>query len=123
MGQSDYRKINDRWCADNENENRARLDKFYFNDESSSNGKSKKGKKKKIKANHPHEWEEVILAPYKDRSFPLHGKRCKVCGLVDYVGLFVRHSSMALGWTSLMFYNEIKELYSDWPIIEEFDWN
>ena len=81
MGKSDFKKINDRWCGEAEMNNRATLNEFYGEaaQNSPSTGKKKKGKVKAKKADHKHDWEQVIIK-YDDWSWLCKGRRCKICG-------------------------------------------
>lgn len=81
MGKSDFKKINDRWCGEAEMNNRAALNEFYAEaaQNSPSTGKKKKVKVKAKKADHKHDWEQVIIK-YDDWNWLCKGRRCKICG-------------------------------------------
>lgn len=81
MGKSDFKKINDRWCGEEEMNNRAALNEFYSEaaQNNPSTGKKKKTKAKVKKADHKHEWEQAIIK-YDNWNWLCKGRRCIICG-------------------------------------------
>lgn len=116
MGASDYRKVNDRWCSDEEN--RQKLDEFYTSD-APSTSKPKSRKRNKKKSNHKHIYEDVVLVFSNSKHLPCKGQRCTICNKIDFIGFF--HKKNEKGYTVLMNYDEIITAYPDMPIVEG-DW-
>lgn len=117
MGKADFKKINDRWCGEEEMNNRAALNKFYgkaAQEQASTKKKIKKIKTKK--ANHKHDYEP-ILVHYEDLISICRADRCKICGKINNIKLG-ECQKLEGGFYRLMENSEILEMYPDLPLIE-----
>lgn len=117
MGKADYKKINDRWCGKEEMNNRAALDKFYgkaAQDQPSMGKKNKKEKPKK--ADHKHDYEQVLVL-FDDFFSICLADRCTICGKIGNV-----HTGVCIkvedGCYRQLTNDEILEEYKDLPLIK-----
>lgn len=117
MGKADFKKINDRWCGEEEMNNRAALNKFYSEAAQEQTSTKKKIKKIKTKkANHKHDYEPILIH-YEDLIFICHADRCKICGKISNV-IIGECQKMEDGYWRAMETSEILEKYPDLPLIE-----
>lgn len=116
MGKADFKKINDRWCGEEEMNNRAALNRFYgkaAQEQASTKKKIKKIKAKK--ADHKHDYEQ-ILVKYEDFNSICIADRCRICGKIGNVktGTCIRIEN---GLYRQLTNEEILEQYPDLPLI------
>lgn len=80
MGKADFKKINDRWCGEEEMNNRTNLDEFYSEAAQNQPSTGKKQKKKSVKkSDHKHDYEKVLI-DYEDWNGLCIGRECRICG-------------------------------------------
>ncbi len=126
MGKADYKKINDRWCGEEEMDNRAAINEFYAKaaQDRSSTGKKKKSKTKTKRADHKHLYEDVLITNYilpngQAWGHLMLGQHCTICGKVA-VKKYMLTKKDERGWYEVMDNEEIihDNRYTSLPIID-----
>lgn len=120
MGKSDFKKINDRWCGEEEMNNRAALNEFYAKaaQDQPLTRRKKKTKAKAKKADHQHDWENVIIK-YDNWLWLCKGRRCKICGkLVCDRSMITEKAKDGTYHTMDNIEIRMHSIYKDWPIVD-----
>ena len=114
---NDYKKVgNQGWCCDGGTP-RSETNKYCdeLAEETPSTGKSKKKKKQTKKANHKHEYRDVLC---KTADGHLHtGQQCKVCGKLQNINYFM-FGKTAYGYLKILSDTEIRKQYPDLDIVD-----
>lgn len=121
MGKADFKKINDRWCTDEDSSKK--IEDFYLKDEPVR--KKKKVKSSKKKADHKHIYKPVLLKEewgsrhsWGLKQVPHYclGEKCEICGKINLVKYFItekREDGTFLNLTP----EKVLEKYSELEII------
>ena len=121
MGKADFKKVNDRWCTNEDSSKK--IEDFYLKDEPVR--RKKKTKPPKKKANHKHIYKPVLLKEewsskysWISNQVPHYclGEKCEICGKINLVKYFITEKREDGTYLSLNS-KEILKKYSDLEII------